>query len=197
MWTCSARPQTLESVKSVTWLDFLLIGLVLLSTGISFWRGFLRETASLISIIAALAAAATGYEWAGRAFEGLTQNQEIARGIGFLLLFFGVLVLGSVIAILLRKLVKEAQMTGYDRFFGGVFGLLRGVLVGSVLLLAMLAFKIKSDTAKISLLTPYFLVGARAVVLVMPEDVKTKFQEGYDKFREIVAEPEKIRKKLN
>ncbi len=104
----------------MTWLDFLLIGLVVLSTGISVWRGFLRETASLISIIAALAAAATGYEWAGRAFEGLTQNQEIARGIGFLLLFFGVLVPGSVIAILLRKLVKEAQMAGYDRFFGGV-----------------------------------------------------------------------------
>ncbi len=181
----------------MTWLDFLLIGLVVLSTGISVWRGFLRETASLISIIAALAAAATGYEWAGRAFEGLTQNQEIARGIGFLLLFFGVLVLGSVIAILLRKLVKKAHMAGYDRFFGGVFGLLRGVLVGSVLLLAMLAFKIKSDTTKKSLLTPYFLAGAWAVALVMPEDVKTKFQEGYDKFREIVAEPEKLRKKLN
>ena len=90
-------------VVLVNWLDYFLLGAVVLSTGISLWRGFLRDMASVISVVGALVVATLGYEWASRLFEDLSRNQEVARGIGFLSLFFGIMLLGAITAYFSTK----------------------------------------------------------------------------------------------
>ena len=178
------------------WVDYLLLGVVVFSTGISLWKGFLRDMASVISAVVALVVAALGYEWAGRLFEDLTRDQEVARGIGFLSLFFGVLLLGAIVAFLLRKLFTVSGLSWFDHFLGGIFGVLRGILVGSVFLLILTAFEIKQTAVAKSRLSPYFIVCARGLVLVMPEELRTKFRAGYYKFRRVLFESEAIRNQL-
>ena len=175
-------------VVEVTWLDFLLLTVVAVSVAISVWRGFIREVVSMFSVVAALVVAAMGYRWAGGFFEDLARTPQVARGIGFLALFFLVLALGVIASALLRRLVRTAGLDWFDCFLGGTFGVLRGLLIGSVILFVLTAFDIKRSVTANYLLAPYFVVGARAVVLVMPQELKTQFREGYQKFRRALVE---------
>ena len=174
----------------MTWLDFLLLTVFAVSVAISVWRGFIREIVSMVSVVGALVVAGLGYRWAGGFFEDLARNPQVARGIGFLALFFIVLGVGIVASTLLRRLVKVAGLNWFDRFLGGTFGVLRELLIGSVILLVLTAFDIKSSVTAKSLLAPCFIVGARAVVLVMPQELKTQFRDGYQKFRRALVESE-------
>ena len=174
----------------MTWLDFLLLTVFAVSVAISVWRGFIREIVSMVSVVGALVVAGLGYRWAGGFFEDLARDPQVARGIGFLALFFIVLGVGIVASALLRRLVKVAGLNWFDRFLGGTLGVLRGLLIGSVILLVLTAFDIKSSVTANSLLAPYFIVGARAVVLVMPQELKTQFRDGYQKFRPALVESE-------
>ena len=80
----------------MTWLDFLLLTVFAVSVAISVWRGFIREIVSMVSVVGALVVAGLGYRWAGGFFEDLARDPQVARGIGFLALFFIVLGLGIV-----------------------------------------------------------------------------------------------------
>ena len=170
------------------WLDLVLLTGLCISVVIGIWRGFVREIISMASVAGALIVSGLGYRWAGGFFEDIARDSRVAGGIGFLVLFFTIVIVGVITSALLRRLIKFAGLDWFDRFMGGTFGALRGLLIGSVVLLALTAFDIKGNVIKNSLLAPYFLIGARAIVLVMPQDVKTKFKEGYESFRNALTD---------
>jgi membrane protein required for colicin V production len=147
-------------------------------------KGFVQELVSLASVLIGLVVAAFGYPRAALWFDDLTKSHEIALGLGFLTLFLGTLILGALLGILARKLIKAAGIQGFDRFLGAVFGLIRGVLTDAILLMALTAFAIKPDTVERSALAPYLLTGARAVAIVMPGNLRTQFHLGFEKFRD-------------
>ena len=99
-----------------------------------------------------LVVAAIGYPRAALWFDDLTKSHEIALGLGFLVLFLGTLMVGALVGVVARKLIKTAGIQWFDRFLGGVFGLVRGVLVDAILLMAMMAFAIKPDAVRQSAL---------------------------------------------
>ena len=76
----------------------------------------------------------------------------------------------------------------FDRLMGGAFGLVRGVLIDCVLLMAMLSFTIKPDAMQQSVLAPFVSAGARVIVLVMPRGLKDKFAEGFGRFHQVMTE---------
>ena len=82
-----------------------------------------------------------------------------------------------------RKIIKTAGIQWFDRFLGGVFGLVRGVLVDAILLMVMLAFAIKPDAVQQSALAPYVTTGTRVIALVMPANLRAQFHVGFEKFR--------------
>jgi membrane protein required for colicin V production len=121
----------------------------------------------------------------------VTKSHEIAQGLGFLVLFLGTLLLGSVVSLLGRKLFKAAGMQWFDRFLGAVFGLLRGVIVDCILLFALLAFAIKPEAVQQSSLAPYVTTGANIISLAMPANLKAQFHLGFEKFRGMLIEKDK------
>jgi len=111
--------------------------------------------------------------------------------LGFLSLFLATLVVGAVVSHLALKLIKAAGVEWFDRFLGGVFGLVRGVLVDCVLLLALVTFAIKPQAVQQSSLAPYVTAGARVLALLMPGSLKTQFQQGFEKFRQDLIQSDK------
>jgi hypothetical protein len=74
---------------------------------------------------------------------------------------------------------------------GGVFGLVRGVLVDSVLLMVMVAFAIKPGAVQTAVLAPYITTGARVIALAMPSELKAQFRAGFEQFRQALAQSDK------
>ncbi len=176
---------------SWNWLDWILAAVVVVSIGAAILKGFIRELISLASVVVGLIVAAVGYTRAAPWFEDLTKSHEIALGAGFLVLFLGTLLVGSLVSLLARKLIKVAGLQWFDRFLGGLFGLVRGVLVDCVVLLALVAFAIKPEAVQHSALAPYITAGARVIALAMPASVREPFQSGFQKFRQALIESDK------
>jgi membrane protein required for colicin V production len=166
------------------WLDWTLAAVVVVSAACAFQKGFVRELISLAALVAGVIIAVRGYGRASAWFEDLTRSHQMAEGVAFLALFFGTLLLGAVLAGIAAKLIKKAGVQTFDRFLGGLFGLVRGLAVDCVLLLVLVAFAIKGEAVKRSVLAPYVVSGAEVVAEVMPEDLKTQFRAGLQKYRE-------------
>jgi membrane protein required for colicin V production len=170
------------------WLDWIFAAILAGSVIAAALRGFTRELISLASLVAGIVVAAIGYPRAALWFEDLTKSHEVALGLGFLTLFLGTLLLGSLISLLARKLIKTAGIQWFDRFLGAVFGLVRGVIVDCILLLVLMAFTIKPGAVEQSALAPYVTSGAHVISLVMPTNLKAQFRLGFDKFRETLSQ---------
>lgn len=110
-------------------IDWIMIGLVALSTLISLKRGFVKEALSLATwIVAFIIARLFGGQLAGflSPWIELPSMQLVAA---FALLFVGTLIVGAMINYLVGELVKMTGLSGTDRIFGMVFGFTRGMVV--------------------------------------------------------------------
>jgi membrane protein required for colicin V production len=98
------------------------------------------------------------------------------------------LVVGLLVSLLARKLIKTTGLQWFDRLLGGVFGLVRGVAVNCIMLMVMVAFSIKMHAVQESLLAPYVATGARVIALLMPRELRAHFDAGFGKLREALIE---------
>jgi len=166
------------------WLDVILVLVVLISVVTAATKGFIRELIALAAIVTGLVVASLGYSRGASWIDDLTRSHEVALGAAFLTLFFGVLLLGALVSVLAKKLIKTAGIQSADRLLGGAFGLVRGLLIDCVLLMALVAFSMKPEALQQSLLAPYVTTGARAMALVMPGSLKAQFRGGFEKFHQ-------------
>lgn len=127
-------------------LDLVVIGILLVSAGIAFMRGFVRE---ILTIGALLGAALATYMF-GPGFVptvrgwlidptatepqtlfGLIPYEMLAPVIAFALVFTVVIIALTIVAHIVSKGVHMAGLGPVDRSLGVVFGLIRGtILIG-------------------------------------------------------------------
>ena len=173
------------------WLDWVLAAIFTASVVGAILKGFVRELIALAAVVVGLIIAAVGYTHVAVWFEDLTRSHEVALGLGFLSLFVAVLVIGVLASILARRLIKAAGVQWFDRFLGGVFGVVRGVTVDCILLMVMVAFSIKMETVQSSLIAPYVVTGARVIAMAMPRDLRAHFDSGFGRLREAITQSDK------
>ncbi len=173
------------------WLDWVLAGIVLVSVITAILKGFLAELISLASVVVGVVVAVLYYSRFAPWFEDLTRSHAVALGLSFLLLFFGTLAVGALVSVLTRKVIEAAELQWFDRFLGGIFGLVRGIVVDSVLLLILMAFSIKVEALQHSRLAPYITSGSRVMAMMMPREIKGDFQAGFEKFRQALTQADK------
>jgi membrane protein required for colicin V production len=173
------------------WLDYILAAIVVASVVTAMMKGFVRELISLASVVIGLVVAALGYSRAALWFDDMTKSHEIALGLGFLILFLGTLLVGALVGMMASKLIKTAGIQGFDRFLGGLFGLVRGVLVDAILLMVLMAFAIKPDVVRKSALAPYVTTSTRVIAVVMPANLRAQFHLGFERFREELLQRDK------
>ena len=76
--------------------------------------------------------------------------------------------------------MKAVGLSGFDRFLGGLLGVVKGILTVAVVLMGLTAFTPTSKMLKSSELAPYFLVVGRAAIWVAPAALRARFYEGLE-----------------
>jgi membrane protein required for colicin V production len=114
----------------MTWVDGVVIGVVLISALLGVLRGFVREILGVGAWVGAAAAAVFGYPILAPYLRELSFiPPDFADLIAIALIALVVLFLLSMIAATIGRAVQGSAAGGVDRTLGLAFGLARGVLL--------------------------------------------------------------------
>ena len=166
-------------MSTFTLVDWLIVVVLLASVVFAALKGFTRELIGIGSIVLAFILAAWFYSSAASLLKDVVKTENLALFLGFSIVFLGTLIAGGLVAWLVSTFMKLAKLQWFDRCLGALFGLVRGWLLGGIVLVGLTAFNIQAVNVKNSVLAPYFLPASRMIALVTPSEFKDRFQSGY------------------
>lgn len=163
-------------MDKMIWVDYLIIGIICLSTIVGLLRGFIREAFSLAAWILAF--------WVGWTFkQELSEHmvwfeEPFLRYVAaFTILFLTTLILGALVNYLIGKVVDKSGLSGTDRLVGMLFGIVRGaVLVSIMVVIAGLTPLSNGSWWEESQLIDYFSDLAVWLRDQLPPDAAGRFQ---------------------
>jgi membrane protein required for colicin V production len=135
-----------------TFLDLFFGAIIIISTACAIFKGLVREIISLVALIG-----------------------------GFILAVLYYRIPAGWLMEYSRKDSLAASLKWMDRILGGIFGFLRGWAISSVIVVALIAFPVREEMMGRSVLAPFLLSGARTAVLLVPQDLKDRFNRHYRK----------------
>ena len=141
------------------WVDWLVIGIIIISALISLSRGFIKEAFSLVAWVVAGFVAWTFGGGLAPYLEPYIALPSARVIVACSILLVLTLLIGSLVSFLLAQLVKSTGLTGTDRLLGMVFGAARGVLLVVVMVGLLSLLPVTEDPWwQSSSLIPHFLL---------------------------------------
>src|SRR6266702_2932202 len=108
----------------MTIADWMICAVVLLNVVTAAIQGFFSEALTMAGLIVGYIVAAWKYRTLAEWLEKFFKNPWLAEILGFLVLFFAIVLLFGLAARVVRWIMREAGLSGFDRFLGGILGLL-------------------------------------------------------------------------
>src|SRR5438874_2436572 len=153
-------------------IDWAIIVVILISVLVAAAQGFFFEIFSLAGTIVGYLLAAWEYWRLAPWFQPYVKSPAIANIAGFATIFAFVVIIANVAGRLSRWAIQEVGLRWVDRALGGAFGLVRAVVVITVLVMAVTTFMPESKWLETSELSRYFLLSARSASWLAPSDVR-------------------------
>ncbi len=183
----------METLMSFNWLDIIL-GLIIISSAVAGLRaGFTRVVIGLAATIVGLVAGFWFYKMVGYQLHPWIKSTTAADAVGFFLIFFGVALLGSLIAALLSRLLRWVGLSWFNYLLGGLAGFVRGALIVAVLANVLVAFAPTPvpDYLKNSRVLPYANGVASVLAEIAPRELKDSFSHQVDNLKQFWAAHER------
>ena len=134
--------------------DWFILVVLIASGIISFTRGFTKEFLSLFLWVAAFIAAISLEFLATPRINEFIGNEEISKIISYIFVFVIFIFVGGIVIKFISKLIKWSGASGFDRFLGVLFGLIRGLIVLFVIFLLLPSSLKTTDLINNSKITP-------------------------------------------
>jgi membrane protein required for colicin V production len=167
----------------MNWLDYVLLSIIVITAIVGIFKGFVRQVIGLVAVIAGLVLSVIYYQQTAGIFMRLVKNQLVSNFLGFLLIFVIVLVAGAILGHLFTK-AMVGPLAFANRLFGAVFGVIKAVLICGIIVFALVSFEVAKPALETSVLAPVCLGVTRAVVNLVPKDLRDRFNESYKRIRE-------------
>jgi len=119
----------------MVWVDYIIPSIIALSAIFSLMRGFVREALSLLGWVLAFWIALRFAHSLAELFLTSITIPSLRIVVAFTILFVLTLILSSLINHLAGHLIQRTGLTSTDRMIGMVFGVARGGIVVSILVL--------------------------------------------------------------
>jgi membrane protein required for colicin V production len=163
----------------MNWLDIAIVLIVAFFATTAFSAGLIRELVTLVSVVVGVVVAGLFYDDLARDVLVFIDNKDTASIVAFLVLLGAIYLAGQLIAIMLKQVAAVLLLGWADRLGGALFGLLKGLVVVEVLLIAFVTFDVGLDDAiEDSGLASVFLDAASVLLIILPDD----FERAVDAF---------------
>ena len=160
----------------MSWVDLIIIGIILISALISLVRGFVKESISLVSWILAGFIAFRYFTALAELLLPYVESPTVRTGVAFSVLFVSTLIVGAIINFMASQMVSKTGLSGTDKTLGMVFGAARGVLIVTlIVLLASLTPMPEESWWQDAGTIKYFSQLANWLKDVLPQDISSRF----------------------
>jgi membrane protein required for colicin V production len=156
----------------MNWFDIAIILVIAFFTGTAFMSGLIREVVTLVSVVVGIVVAGLFYDDLARDVLVFIDDQSTARLIGFLVLLGAIYLAGQLVAVMLKQVAAILFLGWADRIGGGLFGLLKGLIVVEVLLIVFVTFPRLGLEGAIdgSAIASVFLDARNVILFVLPDE---------------------------
>ncbi len=110
-------------------LDWICAAVLLASLLLGVWRGLVYEVVSVVSWIAAFFLAQWFAADVGHELPLSGTSQTVRYAAGFAVVFVASVLVGGLVAVVIKKLFAAIGLRPVDRALGAVFGLVRGLVL--------------------------------------------------------------------
>ncbi|HZQ51750.1 MAG TPA: CvpA family protein [Bryobacteraceae bacterium] len=175
----------------LNWFDVALLVILFVSV-------FTGLRAGLARVVIGLAATAFGcvlgfwcYRIVGAKLMPYVSSSTVANVLGFLAIFGGVLILGSLLSALLSGLFRRIGLSWFNHFLGGVAGFVRGVLVIAALADILVAFSPSPNPTFLarSRVLPYASELSLWLVSIAPRELQDAYGQQMQNLKHLWAAP--------
>ena len=164
--------------------DIFIIIIIGYSIVRGLFRGLVKEVSSIIGVLGGFYAAYSYYPMLAKLLSGLIVNPSYLNILSFLIIFCGVLIIISILGVVVKYLLNVAFMGWVDRICGFGFGLIKGVLIITVLFIILTAFLPKgAPLIKESVLAPHAVWISEKLIQAVPKEMKKDFFGKLDEFK--------------
>ena len=157
------------------WIDLVIVGIVALTTFAAFSSGLIRQVVTLVFLILGALLAGQFYDELAADITFLVDDQSTRNFIAFAAIFGGLYLVGQILATVLNRTAALLMLGPLDHLGGAVFGLLQGLLLVELALIAVTTFPMASGlTAAVedSALAPLFLDVAPVLLGLLPQEFR-------------------------
>lgn len=118
-------------------IDLIIIGIILLSILTGMVRGFVKELIAICVWIAAIWLGINYSHYVGVYLQDYISDGLVRNAVAFVIILLISILSGSLVNAVFSFILKSTGLNGTDRLLGMVFGCVRGVLLVSLLILAI------------------------------------------------------------
>lgn len=153
----------------MTTFDWIIVGVLGVSCLLGLWRGLVREVFSVAGWVAAVVLSLKFAVPLGHELPGDIAWQPLRTALAVALIAVACVFAVALLGWIVQRFLEAAHLSGTDRLLGGVFGLLRGVLIlfAAVYFTSRTAFA-QQPAWRDALLVPPFEAGVRWLAPHLP-----------------------------
>jgi membrane protein required for colicin V production len=160
----------------MSWVDLIIVVIIIVSALISVVRGFVKESISLASWILAGFIGLRYFAPLADLLEPYVESPTIRVGSAFAILFITTLIVGAIVNFMASQAVSKTGLSGTDKSLGVVFGAARGLLIVTMLvLLAGLTPMPTEPWWNESAMIEFFTEMANWIKDILPQDIAGRF----------------------
>ncbi|MBF0467809.1 MAG: CvpA family protein [Desulfamplus sp.] len=168
-------------------MDIFIVIVILFGLIRGFFSGFIKEVSSIAGVIAGFYWAYTYYGELADYLAPWISNWGAYGNIAcFCLLFCIIVSMTGMLAHYIRKFLKIAFLGWIDKVFGMIFGALKGLLVASVVFVALTAFLPREpEFIRKSTLAPYVAHVSEMATIFISRELKGDLKIKIERIKEI------------